>query len=250
MRKFDDYMKSYSHLEGWFQLPAIAIWDALLDFQQQQQIVGNILEIGVWKGKSAALAALHCRADEQCVFVDPLPLDGVRECISAVMPSTKCHYLTESSQFLPRHPFLAQGVRSFRWIHIDGEHTAQAVSNDLAIAELLLGDRGMLVMDDFFNPGYPQVTQAVFQFLNAQPGRLTMVLCGFGKAYLCRPRAAREYLSFMSNSLYSEMNDRQCGGVTIWKTTEPADMNTFGVTERYMDYNYRGPDWNDRQIDI
>lgn len=250
MRKFEDYTKHFSDLQGWFQPPAIAIWDALLDYQEKQGIVGNLLEIGVWKGKSASLAALHCLADEQCVFVDPLPLDSVRERITSALPTTKCHYLTEFSQFLPRHPFVAQAVRGFRWIHIDGEHTAQAVSNDLAIAEFLLGDRGMLVIDDFFNPGYPQVTQTVFQFLNAQPARLAMVLCGFCKAYLCRPRAAREYLTFIRSSLFQEMKERQCEQVTIWKTTDPADMNTFGVTERFLDFDYRGPDWDEHQIGI
>ena len=50
----------------------------------------------------------------------------------------------------PRHPFVREAARDFRWIHIDGEHTAQAVSNDLAIAETLLSDRGILVLDDFF----------------------------------------------------------------------------------------------------
>jgi len=250
MRKFDDYMKYYSNLQGWFQLPAIATWDALLNYQDQDHITGNLMEIGVWKGKSATLMALHCKPEEQCVFVDPMPLDEVRNCISAVVPSTRCHYLKEFSQFLPRHPFLSEGARAFRWIHIDGEHTAQAVSNDLAIAELLLSDRGMIIMDDFFNAGYPQVTQAVFQFLNAQPGRLALVMCGFSKAYLCRPRAARDYLKFISSSLYREMKERKCGQVTIWKTTEPGDMNTFGVTDRYMDFDYRGPDWDDQHVYI
>ena len=104
------------------------------------------------------------------------------------------------------------------------------------------------MFDDFFSPGYPQVTQAIFQFLATRPGRLTLVLCGFNKGYLCRPKAAREYLQFMKKSLYSDMAERGCGNVTIWKTTEPGDMNTFGVTDRYLDFNYRGPDWDQNNV--
>ena len=41
-----------------------------------------------------------------------------------------------------------------------------------------------------------------------------------------------------------------CDQVTIWKTTEPGDMNTFGVTDRYLDFNYRGPDWDQNNLNI
>jgi hypothetical protein len=46
------------------------------------------------------------------------------------------------------------------------------------------------------------------------------------------------------------MADRGCDKVTIWKTTEPGDMNTFGITDRYLDFNYRGPDWDQNRINI
>jgi len=44
------------------------------------------------------------------------------------------------------------------------------------------------------------------------------------------------------------MADRGCDKVTIWKTTEPGDMNTFGVTDRYLGFNYRGPHWDQSVI--
>jgi len=82
MKRFDDYMKHFSDVEGWFQTPAIAIWDSLLSYQQEQGISGNLIEIGVWKGKSAALAALHCQGSDACVFVDAMPLDEAKARIS------------------------------------------------------------------------------------------------------------------------------------------------------------------------
>ena len=50
MKRFDQYMQHFADLDGWFQTPAIAIWDSLLSYQQEQRITGNLLEIGVWKG--------------------------------------------------------------------------------------------------------------------------------------------------------------------------------------------------------
>ena len=77
-----------------------------------------------------------------------------------------------------------------------------------------------------------------------------MILCGFNKGYLCRPRAAHEYLALMQTSLYSNLARRGSRNVTVCKTTSPADMNTFGVIERYNDLDYRGPDWDIANICI
>ena len=247
---YQQYMFYFANTPGWFYGQSAAIWDTLLSYQEATNNDGNLLEIGVFQGKSAGMAALHRRGNETCVFVDPMPLDHVESRIKEVIPSAKCQYLQEFSQFLPRHPFVRDAARDFRWIHIDGEHSAQAVCNDLAIAEMLLSDRGILVLDDFFSPSYPQITQALFRFLEATPNRLTLVLCGYNKGYLCRPRAAREYLTFMQNSLYPNLARRNCSNVTICKTSDPADMNTFGIIDRYKDMDYRGPDWDLENISI
>jgi predicted O-methyltransferase YrrM len=246
--RHERYQQSCANIPGWFSRESAAIWDTLLSYQEASKIGGNLLEIGVFQGKSAAMAALHSQPNETCLFVDPMPLEEVRQRMEQIAPDAKCQYLQESSQYLLRYPFVGQAARDFRWIHIDGEHSAQAVSNDLAVAEMLLSDRGMLVLDDFFSPCYPQITQALFRFLEATPGRLTLVLCGYNKGYLCRPRAAREYLTFMQSSLYPNMTARGGGRVTICKTSEPADMNTFGVIDRFNNMDYRGPDWDVRNI--
>ena len=143
------FLDSFSDVPGWFYPESAAIWDTLLSYQTASNIYGNLLEIGVFQGKSAAMAALHRQGEETCILVDPLPLKGARQRIESVLPEAKCEYIQEMSQHLPRHAFVRDAARDFRWIHIDGEHSAQAMQNDLAIAESLLSDRGILVIDDF-----------------------------------------------------------------------------------------------------
>ncbi len=247
---YQRYLQSCANVTGWFSAESAAIWDILLGYQTASQIRGNLLEIGVYQGKSAAMVALHCQTNETCVLVDALPLNGVQRRIEELVPNAKCQYIQEMSQYLPRYPFVRDTARDFRWIHIDGEHSAQAVSNDLVIAESLLSDRGILVLDDFFSPSYPQITQVLFRFLETNPSRLSLILCGYNKGYLCRPKAVREYLTFIRSFLYPNMAKRNCGRVTICKTSEPADMNTFGVIDRDNDMDYRGPDWDIKNIYI
>lgn len=248
MRQFEAYMRHFSEVPGWFEKPAIALWDSLLSAQHQHGIVGNVFEVGVWKGKSAALLALHCSGKESCILVDTTPMKEAKTSISSVAPDTKCVYLQQRSELLLRQPLIFKNARGCRWIHVDGDHSSQCVNNDLEIADVLLGDLGIVAVDDFFAAAYPQVTRAVFQFLNSHPSRLSLILCGFNKAYLCRPNAVRLYLEFIKHSLYREMSSRGFDRVTIWKTAEPGDMNTFGITDRWLEFDYRGPDANDTNI--
>lgn len=247
---YQQFIALFDNTPGWFYHESAAIWDTLLSYQEATSNTGNMIEIGVFQGKSAGMLALHRRGEETCVLVDVLPLHQVRQRIEQAVPNAKCEYMQEMSQFLLRHPFVREAARDFRWIHIDGEHSAQAVSNDLALAETLLSDRGIIVLDDFFSPFYPQITQALFRFLDANPGRLTLILCGYNKGYLCRPRAAHEYLAFIRTSFYSNLARRGSKNVTVCKTTSPADMNTFGVIDRYSNLDYRGPDWDISSIQI
>ena len=111
VERYQRYMESSANIVGWFSPESAAIWDILLGYQETNTICGNLLEIGVFQGKSAVMAALHCQANETCVLVDPfVPFEGARQRIELVAPDAKCEYLKESSQYLPRHPFVRSGA--------------------------------------------------------------------------------------------------------------------------------------------
>ena len=70
LRILTRYRQEFSELPGWFLWEAQVAWDCLLCFQDKQDIRGNMLEIGVWRGKSAALSTLHARQDKTCAYID------------------------------------------------------------------------------------------------------------------------------------------------------------------------------------
>ena len=51
----EKYRSMFRRTPGWFQWEAAAIWDALYEFHRTEGIHGDLLEIGVFRGKSAAL---------------------------------------------------------------------------------------------------------------------------------------------------------------------------------------------------
>lgn len=70
-------------------------------------------------------------------------------------------------------------------VHIDGNHTLPYVMHDLRLAENLIRDGGIVIVDDCFTPMWPDVTQAVCQYFNSLANTLAPFAYGFGKLYLC-----------------------------------------------------------------
>ncbi len=243
---FQHYLQQTRSIEGWFFPQAAAIWDSLLSFQNQQGIRGHQLEIGVHHGLSATLMAMRGQPGESCVLVDLLMKEGiVRQSIQQVghPEGVEVGYLRQDSRDLLAGPLMMDGRSKFRFMHIDGEHTGEAIANDLDVASLLVAPDGIVAIDDFFSPLYPQITESVFRYLSKHPYQFTLFLCGFGKAYLARPKFAHRYLKFCRESLVDEIEQRGML-TTVSRTTMPTEMVTYGILGRMGNKRHRGPDWS------
>jgi len=248
LRRFRRWRELTAATEGWFSPEAAATWDALLCFQERRRQSGWLGEIGVYMGKSASLLALHRDREQLLGLIDiDFPRDA-RALLDPLAPAERVSYLEERSSRLDGDPRVAGWMHRFRWFHIDGEHTGQALTNDLRLALRWLDDHGIACIDDFFSPMYPQLTQAVFRFVDAHPHELTPFLVGYNKCYLCRPLAAREYMEMIRTELVPALADRGHREITVFKTTEASDMNCFGMGARFQGFACRGPDWDPTRV--
>src|SRR5262249_60324775 len=59
--------------------------------------------------------------------------------------------------------------RLARFIHIDGEHSRTALTQDLELATAVLAREGLIVLDDMLHPGYPTLMVAVHEYLARHP---------------------------------------------------------------------------------
>jgi predicted O-methyltransferase YrrM len=245
MSIFKSYREKHGNIEGWFDIEAQAIWDCLLCWQQAAQVRGNMLEIGVYKGKSATLSTLHATAQEHCLYVDPILNETTNTLLQSCHAGeeNRTHFIKSFSEAITTPQFLSQWHKSFRWIHIDGEHTGMALANDLKVADALLHRNGIVCLDDFLSPRYPQITQSVFTYLAKDPTSFALVLCGFNKGYLCRPYLAPFLRKYIQEKLQIDLQDRTQDQFTLWHSTLPDDLNCFGITPRENATPYRGPDW-------
>ena len=248
--RFQNYLAATRQVEGWFSDPSAAIWDSLLDVQERCGLQGDLLEIGVWAGKSAGMLASRANAGERLLLVDcEMRTDAITETMRRVRipEGVGIDALEDDSTELWHHALMKDGYRKHRWIHIDGEHTARAVVNDMELANQLLGKEGVLVVDDFFNWLYPQITEAVMRYVRERPEHFALFLVGYNKAYLARPHFVHRYLEACHLELPAGLELRG-QETTVAHTTLPGEMNTFGVGPRFQGKALRGPDWDPDSI--
>lgn len=172
------------------------------EVQQRAGICGDLFEIGVHHGRSAVFLGRLLRPGEQLgacdLFADQernpsasgrgdqaIFDDNVRRHLGAgaavrvhACPSTELNAA-------------AIGVRC-RFFHIDGGHNADEALADLRLAAACLLPEGVIAVDDALAPAFPGVTEAIVQFLTADPSFCGAVL-GFNKMLIARRAAAEAY---------------------------------------------------------
>ena len=218
-------------ISGWFIFQSYCLWRALLDHQQGMR--GDLFEIGVWRGRSAAVLASYRKPDEKLYLCD-LRLDeaAVHAAIRSVgVEPANIVPLSGPSANLAAKLDLKSMFQSVRWFHIDGEHTGSAVYRELELAHAVLAPGGIVVIDDFFSPRYPANTTEAVRYLEKNPFHFRLLAVAFNKGYLCRPEALAGYMDFLSSDTTVAM--RRYGlRATIFKTTGPWDNDAVGI----MDY--------------
>ena len=94
----------------------------------------------------------------------------------------------------------------FQLVHIDGEHNYSAVKNALDELPYLLLDRAWLVVDDFLNEGFPDISEAVYRHSSFRT-RLWPVFFGFNKAVF--------YYGASGDSMLETLQDRIAADISL-----------------------------------
>ena len=166
-------------IDGWFYREDAIVLEAIHGIQMDHLISGDLLEIGVYHGKSAAFLGFFRRPAERFVVCD---LFGA----AATGPENQA----EKEQWYPdldRRTFesryreihtelpdilacnsgrLKQSAglsRTFRLIHIDGSHLYRIVRQDICTSSELLKAGGVIAIDDYRSAHTPGVAAAMWE---------------------------------------------------------------------------------------
>ncbi|MFE9447177.1 class I SAM-dependent methyltransferase [Streptomyces sp. NPDC006739] len=170
-RRLDD-------VPGWFPVLDQMLFDWFLNRQESAGVRGDLLEVGVYMGKSAIFTGRHLRDGERYTVCDLFEGDAPDDANRA--EATKSyHRLTRrvfEDNYLSFHdelPRVLQGPsslvrgevppRTCRFVHVDASHLYEHVYDDIGTAREALLPGGVVVVDDFRSEHTPGVSIAAWE---------------------------------------------------------------------------------------
>jgi hypothetical protein len=163
---------------GWFTPLDQMLFGWFLVWQSSQGLSGDLVELGVYKGKSAILLGANLQRHEDLIVCDLFGRPGREADIGAnasqFYRDRLCRHDFESNylSFLGTLPRIVEGpsssilehvqAGSARLVHIDAAHRYANVLQDISSARTMLRPDGMVVLDDFRTAHTPGVAAAVW----------------------------------------------------------------------------------------
>lgn len=167
-------------IPGWFMPIDQAVFNWILQFQNRTQPPGGLVELGVFKGKSAVLIGNYLRPGEVFTACDLFDdIGSAAEADPGEQRFFRNQSLTQAefeSNYLAFHKELPRVVKgptgtitrhvapgSARFVHIDAGHTYDLVREDTASARAMLREGGVVVFDDYRKAAAMGVAAAVWE---------------------------------------------------------------------------------------
>jgi hypothetical protein len=217
-----------SDIEGWFTNLAVVTSQSLFAFQDSIGIKEDYLEIGAWHGLSAGLWFANASQGEKIWVVDLDPHDELVKNLERFGAKCSVPYelIIGSSATRLCPEFVNEHWRALRLIHIDGDHSEAGIAIDLEITRPMLSQRGILIVDDFMNIRFPQITNVVFDFLHRYRHEFSLLVCGGNKAFIVKAKFYDAWYDYCDNNLAPALNDLSS---TIYSECTVDGRRCFGI---------------------
>jgi hypothetical protein len=168
------YARGCEQIPGFFYVADFMLFDFILAHQLDSGVAGDMLEIGVYRGKSAILMGCGLRPDERLIACDLFEqvmshednLIKHRETYDGLDVADFCgnwDLYHSRRQLDVRTCDSAQltELPPLRFTHIDGCHRYQCVRGDIKLAAEHTGPRGVISLDDYPVAQEPGVAAAI-----------------------------------------------------------------------------------------
>lgn len=189
--------KDSQAIDGWLHTVAKFIIPIINSAQRDIGLKGDILEIGVWHGLSLLMFDYLSEPGELVEGYD-LVLQPTLKSNVAKFGSPRIALHQADSTRLTIQGLSEKRANEIRLFHIDGYHTFDVAYNDLRLSVNATASKGVVILDDFFSPTVPGVTEALYSLIYQKENNdfLPFALGG-GKLYLCHEKMIDLYRSVL-----------------------------------------------------
>jgi hypothetical protein len=232
---FSQYRPLFQSIEGMFSFEAALLMTAYAQVAEEVGERRDTLEIGVHHGLSAILVAALRGKGRKFVAIDLFD-DMQDQNTSHSGSGSQQRFLKNMSRVHGDDLNFTQVIaapssslkpadlgHNFSFCHVDGGHSSEETFRDLELCSELLVPSGILVLDDYFNPDFPGVSEGAVRFMIADKGeRLVPLAIGFNKVIFCKKPAKRGLFSKKEQSLNALLTSRfprlPHGMAELWET--------------------------------
>jgi hypothetical protein len=204
--------KGRKRVKGWLARIDAEIIKTILTTQNKLSLGGGVAEIGVHHGKCFIELCLGLNKGEMGYCVDIFEQQNLNKDRSGHGDRTRLEANlrafeidlksivvdSRSSEIVKAEDILGKAgpIRAFS---VDGGHWLEIVQNDLGLAEQSISPHGVIILDDFHRPEWPDVSMGYFSWNSAKSKPIIPFAIGFNKLYLSEQGWAETY----SKALFS-----------------------------------------------
>ena len=238
----DKYFQDTKRIAGWVSYFDAAMFLILLNTDQPKNNAGNVLEIGVFEGKSTVLLGQNLTAGDEFHVCDIF--DGESDTKNQLEIETSYPGLSREKfehnmmRILGTLPVIHQcqskklksilGNKLFRFIHIDGSHLYHHVVEDLQYASAsVVQDVGIIAVDDYRAQHTIGVAAAVWETIIS--GDLVPFAITPAKMYLVKPNSTIDLNHLTKNLTHFQINwvEEEFHGHRVIRTLGATDENLY-----------------------
>ena len=207
--------KGRNAVAGWFFRVDGEIFCSITDYQNENALDGSVAEIGLHHGKSFIAMCLALRGGQKAYGIDvfeqqSLNIDGsgrgdrfaVERNLKEAGVDLSAVVLDGRSSTSVSPGDILGSVGAVRLFSIDGAHQIDVVRNDLLLAEQTLAEHGVIALDDFFRPEWPDVSAAFFAWFAQRTKPIVPFSIGCNKLYLCHQSHVLRYKEVLLKSAF------------------------------------------------
>ncbi len=253
--KLDNYLRNHASVPGWLNDYSARVIVALSRIQTQRGVTGCVGEIGVHMGRLFILLKLLASDDEKAIAIDVfsdqhLNMDqsgrGDRQRFLANLEryaSGDGVVALQASSLDVRADDILARVGPCRLFSIDGGHTAECTLNDLRLAERVLAPGGIVILDDYFNPSWPDVAAGASAHFLDRATELRPFAIAPNKLFLVRLEDHSAYLGALRRSQrdFHDKDSRMFGCDVAVFGIDPASHAPARAIKRWLRDSPLGP---------
>ncbi len=218
INRLNDYLANGEKVHGWLNQYSASFIAEISTLQARSGIHGAVGEIGVHMGRLFIILKLTAMPGEKCFAIDVFgdqekntdhsgfgDLDIFLRNVRDWTGDSAIEVIQASSLDVKPDKLIAT-TGPCRFVSIDGGHTEECTYNDLLLAESVLVERGVAILDDIFNQMWPGVATGASKYFINSATKLRPFAITPNKLYLATASAHAFYRDHLHKTQSAHFN--------------------------------------------